>query len=84
MIMKKTIITFSEAKAHLSEYGRRAQDGQATLVLKHRRPAFLIAPAPADTQRRTKTPGLARGRIHMTADFDVTPDAVINAFEGRV
>ena len=81
--MKQTTIQFTEAKAHLSEYGRRAEAGQITLVLKHHRPAFVIAPAHTRTEARHKTPGLARGRIHMAADFDATPDTIIAAFEGQ-
>jgi len=80
--MKVTSIAFTEAKAHLSEYGRLAEEGRSTIVLKHNRPAFLIAPVPHTAQTRLKTPGLARGQIHMAADFDVTPPDVIAAFEG--
>ena len=80
--MKETSIPFTEAKAHLSRYGRLAEEGHTTLVLKHRRSAFLIAPvAPAD-QARPKSLGLARGQIRMAPDFDATPEDVIHAFEG--
>jgi antitoxin (DNA-binding transcriptional repressor) of toxin-antitoxin stability system len=82
--MKMTTIAFTEAKAHLSEYGRRAETGEVTLVLKHRHPSFVIGPAPQTAQTRAKFPGLARGRIHMAPDFDVTPEDVINAFEGSL
>lgn len=80
--MKVTAIPFTEAKAHLSQYGRLAQEGQTTLVLKHHRSAFLIAPVPRTAQARPKKPGLARGRIHMAPDFDATPEEVIRSFEG--
>ena len=52
-----------------------------TVVLKHNRSAFLITPVPQSGMARTKTPGLARGRIHMASDFDATPEDVIRAFE---
>lgn len=80
--MKMTTIQFTEAKTHLSEYARRAEAGQVTLVLKHQRPAFVIGPAPRTAQPRVKTPGLARGLIRMAPDFDETPEEVISAFEG--
>ncbi len=80
--MKETTIPFTEAKTHLSEYGRLAEEGRSTVVLKHNRPAFLIAPVPRVAQARPKTPGLARGKIHLAPDFDVTPPDVIAAFEG--
>ena len=80
--MKQTTISFTQAKAHLSEYGRRAQSGQTTLVLNHRRPTFVIAPVPRAVQARPKVPGLAKGQIRLAADFSVTPAEVIEAFEG--
>jgi antitoxin (DNA-binding transcriptional repressor) of toxin-antitoxin stability system len=80
--MKMTTIPFTEAKAHLSRYGRLAEAGQTTVVLKHRRSAFLIAPVPPAAQARPKKPGLVLGRIHMARDFDATPEEVIRAFEG--
>lgn len=77
-----TTTGISEAKAHLSLLGRRAAAGESTLVLKHRRPAFVIAPVPAVFKARVKKPGLAKGKIRMAADFDVTPNDVIANFEG--
>jgi antitoxin (DNA-binding transcriptional repressor) of toxin-antitoxin stability system len=80
--MKVTTIQFTEAKAHLSRYGRLAQEGQTILVLKHHRSAFLLSPVPQAGKARPKKPGLARGKIHMAPDFDATPEDVIRAFEG--
>jgi len=80
--MKATEIPFTEAKSHLSRYGRLAERGQTTLVLKHRRSAFLIAPVPATDKAKPKTPGLAQGGIHLAGDFDATPENVIRDFEG--
>ena len=82
MVMKMTSVPFAEAKAHLSKYGRLAEEGQTTLVLKHRRSAFLIAPVPPAERARPKRPGLLRGRIHLAPDFDETPADVIDVFEG--
>ena len=80
--MKRVSIPFTDAKAHLSKYGRLAEKGQTTLVLKHHRLAFMIAPAPDDSEKaRQKTPGVAKGRIRMAPDFDVTPEEVIATFE---
>ena len=81
--MTTTTIPFSEAKTHLSRYARQAGVGQSILVLKHHRPAFVIAPPPPGTVEKTQRPGLARGRIHMAPDFDATPGDVIDAFEGQ-
>jgi antitoxin (DNA-binding transcriptional repressor) of toxin-antitoxin stability system len=82
--MKKTTIAFTEAKAHLSRYGSLAERGQTTLVLKHNRSAFLIAPLPQGDKAQPKTPGLASGQIHMAPDFATTPEDVIRDFEGAL
>lgn len=79
--MKMISISFTEAKANLSRYGRLAEEGQTTLVFKHHRLAFQITPVPPSRKALTKTPGLARGQIHLAPDFDVTSDDVICAFE---
>lgn len=81
--MKETLIAFSEAKAHLSAYARRAEAGQSTLVMKTHRPAFVIAPLPTEKRARVKKPGLAKGQIRMAPDFDQTPKEVIDGFEGE-
>lgn len=81
--MKTISIPLTKAKARLSEYGRLAEEGQITIVLKHQRPAFIIAPAPRRFEARPKRPGLACGEIRMAADFDATPEEVINTFEGE-
>jgi antitoxin (DNA-binding transcriptional repressor) of toxin-antitoxin stability system len=82
--MTTTTIPFTEAKSHLSEYARLAGAGQMTLVLKHRQPAFVIAPVPRQmSEARPKHPGAARGRIRMAADFDATPEGILSAFEGQ-
>jgi antitoxin (DNA-binding transcriptional repressor) of toxin-antitoxin stability system len=84
MSVKQTTISFTEAKANLSKIGRLAEHGTTTLVLKHRRPSFLISPVPPEDKARPKKPGAAHGQIHMSPDFDVTPEDVVRDFEGTV
>jgi antitoxin (DNA-binding transcriptional repressor) of toxin-antitoxin stability system len=80
--MKTDSIPFTEARTHLSKYGQLAENGQTTLVYKHHRLAFLIAPPSRARQAKPKAPGQVRGQIHMAPDFDATPAEVIAAFEG--
>lgn len=80
--MKTTAVNLSEAKARLSHYGKLAERGETTIVLKHHRTAFAIAPLPSHMAGRPKFPGLARGQIHLAPDFDITPDEIIMDFEG--
>lgn len=83
MTMKASAIAFTDAKSRLSKFARLAEGGQTILVLKHRRPAFVIGPVPNTSEARIKNPGIAAGRICMSADFDVTSDDILNAFEGE-
>lgn len=82
--MNMTSIKLSDAKAHLSAWSRRVEAGESFVVLKHNRPAFVIAPLHASETHRIKKPGLAKGRIRMSADFDTTPESVIREFEGAL
>ena len=82
--MKKISAPFTHVKAHLSRYGRMAEDGQTILVLKHKRSAFLIGPVPKEETDREKKPGLAADLIHMAPDFDATPEEIVREFEGTI
>jgi antitoxin (DNA-binding transcriptional repressor) of toxin-antitoxin stability system len=81
--MKPVCIPFTQAKSRLSEYARLAEAGQSTLVVKHHKPAFMIAPVLNAPVVRTKRPGLARGRIRIAPDFDTTPREILDSFEGQ-
>jgi len=81
-VMSAIAVPFTEAKSHLSKYGRMAEQGHTTLVLKHHRAAFMIVPPDAALQAKQKTPGILRGQMQMAPDFDRTPDDVIADFEG--
>ena len=81
--MKANSIAFTDAKSSLSKFARLAEGGQTILVLKHRRPAFVMGPVPNTSEARIKHPGIAAGRICMSADFDVTSDDMLKAFEGE-
>lgn len=75
-----TTTDLTEAKSPLSLFGRHAEAGESPFVLKHRRPAFVIAPLPAMAKARVKKPGLAKGRIQVAVDVDNAPEEVIKAF----
>ena len=74
--MKITTVKFSDAKAHLLSWSRRAGAGETVVVLKHNRQAFLIAPLTTEAVGQVKKPGLAKGKIRMAKDFDRTPESV--------
>jgi prevent-host-death family protein len=69
-------IGLREAKAHLSELIDRVEHGETLTLTRHGKPVARLVPIP---ERR---PGLLKGRIGMAADFDETPDWLVDAFEG--
>lgn len=66
-----------EAKAHLSELIDRVEHGETVTLTRHGKPVALVVPV-AD-----RRPGLLKGRIGMAADFDETPEWLVDAFEGN-
>lgn len=75
-------INIHEAKAKLSEYVVRAEEGETVVICRRNVPvAELRGVARAPAGRRPV--GLAKGLFQVPDDFDAPlPDALIDAFEG--
>jgi prevent-host-death family protein len=67
------------AKTHLSRLLEDVEAGEEIVLARAGRPVARLVPFRPDTQRRV--PGVWRGRVRMAADFDVTPEDLIKAFE---
>lgn len=69
-----------ELRGNLTSFLRMAQQGQAFLVMSRDKVLAAIHPPPvaAKPQRR---PGLLRGAIEMTDDFDPLPADMLSAME---
>lgn len=78
-----TSVDFNKAKIQFSALGKLAEGGETTIVLKHKRPAFVIAPLPPSAKPRLKKAGIALGKGWMAPDFDATPTETILDFEGQ-
>jgi prevent-host-death family protein len=75
-----TVVNVHEAKTHLSRLLDRAAAGEEIVVARAGRPvARLVALAP---ERAPRQPGVLRGKIATTPDFDDTPAWLSDAFEG--
>ena len=75
------LVNIHQAKTHLSRLVEQAAAGEEVIIGKAGRPmARLIAYTPERTPRE---PGALRGRIHIAEDFDMTPEWLVDAFEGR-
>jgi prevent-host-death family protein len=74
------VVNVHEAKTHLSRLLDRVAAGEEIIIGRAGRPvAKLVAYAPPGPTRR---PGRWKGRGTIAADFDATPDELIDAFEG--
>ena len=69
-----------EFRDHLTSLLRDAAAGQTVLIAAHGKVlAELRPPPPAAAPRR---PGALRGQIRMAADFDATPEDILDAMDG--
>jgi prevent-host-death family protein len=67
------------AKTHLSRLLEEVEAGEEIVVARAGRPIARLVPFSAEQEPRQ--PGLWRGRVHLAADFDVTPPELFDAFE---
>jgi prevent-host-death family protein len=69
-----------EAKTHLSRLLEQVERGEEVIIGRAGRPiARLVRYEPLAEPRQ---PGAMRGRITIPEDFDVTPDWLVEEFEG--
>ncbi|HTE85636.1 MAG TPA: type II toxin-antitoxin system prevent-host-death family antitoxin [Dehalococcoidia bacterium] len=78
----ESIVSVSEAKAHLSQILARVSGGDEFVITRAGRPVARLVSVP---QRRTvpRVPGGWKGRVWIAPDFDDTPEDLIAAFEGE-
>lgn len=75
------IINTHEAKTRLSELLRRVEEGEEIVIGRGGRPvARLTAYRPETEPRR---PGVWRGRVRRSDDFDELPEEFLDVFYGR-
>lgn len=73
-------VTLHEAKSQLLQLGARAWQGDRVVITKAGKPYLDLLPH-IDTPRARK-PGRLKGKIRMLADFDRSPEDIIEDFEG--
>ena len=74
------MVNIHEAKTQLSRLVARAAEGEEIIIGRAGRPvARLVAFNPRQAPRQ---PGAWAGRVQMSADFDTTPDSLVDGFEG--
>ena len=76
-----TTVNVHAAKTHLSRLVERASRGEEIIIARAGRPLARLGPLTTSRRRR---PGLLKGKIRMSRNFDAPlPEAMLKAFEGR-
>ena len=71
MAKKQKHVNVAEAKAQFSSLVRRAAGGEDIVIARDGKP--LVKLVSLSQRPQARTPGSARGKIRMAADFDRTP-----------
>jgi prevent-host-death family protein len=75
-------VNIHEAKTHFSQLVERAAKGEEIVIARAGRPLARLMPLAAPT--RPRRPGLLKGRIRISKNFDAPlPRAIARAFESR-
>jgi len=75
-------INIHEAKTHFSRLVERAANGEEIIIARAGRPLARLMPLASPT--RPRRPGLLKGRIRISKNFDAPlPRNIARAFESR-
>lgn len=74
------MVNIHDAKTHLSRLVDRAAAGEEIVIGRAGHPLVRMVPYLEGSQPRA--PGSMAGRIAIAADFDETPEWLLDAFEG--
>ena len=78
--MADSTVNIHEAKTHLSRLVERVERGDEVVIARAGRPVARLVPF--RTRTAPRVPGLWRGMVAIAADFDATPEGLIEDFEG--
>jgi prevent-host-death family protein len=75
------VVNIHEAKVHLSSLINRAAAGEEIIIARAGKPVVrLVAFQEAKPPKRV--PGIWKGRVEMSRDFDELPESIAAAFRG--
>jgi prevent-host-death family protein len=77
--MAEPTVNIHEAKTHLSRLIERVESGEEVVIARAGRPVARLVPFRARTAARV--PGLWRGRVRISPDFDRTDESLLDLFE---
>jgi len=66
-----TTISIEEAQVKLPDLIHRLQPGDEVVITENNQPVARLVPAPSESQRQPRQPGLLKGSVlYMAPDFD--------------
>lgn len=74
------VTNIHEAKTHFSKLVERAEAGEEIVIGRAGKPVAKLVPF--DGAAAGREPGMLRGQVWLSPDFDETPDEVVALFEG--
>jgi prevent-host-death family protein len=78
-------INIHEAKAHLSHYIDRVEQGEVVIVCRRNQPVAELRAIETSPVRPARVPGLLKGRVHWEPDaFAPMGDAEIAEFDASL
>jgi prevent-host-death family protein len=77
--MAEPIVNIHQAKTHLSRLIERVETGEEVVIARAGRPVARLVPYRA--RRSPRVPGLWRGQVRLSPDFDDTDETILDAFE---
>lgn len=77
--MAERTVNIHEAKTHLSRLVERVENGEEITIGRAGRPVARLVPYTTETAPRK--PGLWRGQVEISPDFDSPDEELLAAFE---
>jgi prevent-host-death family protein len=76
------VANIHEAKTHLSRLIERAAAGEEIVIARAGKPVVRLI-AYQEQKPPKRTPGIWKGKVKMSRDFDELPESVAAAFRGE-
>jgi prevent-host-death family protein len=76
------VANIQEAKTHLSRLIARAAAGEEIIIARAGKPVVRLI-AYQEITPPTRTPGIWKGKVKMSRDFDKLPESIAAAFRGE-
>jgi prevent-host-death family protein len=77
------VANIHEAKTHLSRLIDRAEAGEEIVIARAGKPVVRLVAYRQESPPK-RVPGIWKGKVKMTPDFDELPESIVAAFRGEL